>query len=568
MHDLEDRLRSLDLTAPPLAPRAIATRVERRRRHRRVVTTGAAAVLVLATVGSLAVMATGDDAVTIAPATAPPESATDSSAEVDTTPSTETALPDTTSPDTTPAATNVDLSGTDGGLYLDPTVLPPGMFLSGAMSSEGPFGTGSSEFGVFTTTLVRYSADRTRVDASLAIETLLAPDRSSLSFIGEEEGEPVEIRGIEMWTNHLSLAWTEGPWTILVSGRPSNDLSVEELDALLRDVAEHVVIDADGRTSVTSLPPGWETLGTLPDRIVDDGTLWTTNYVTPEATTGDEPVLQLTVTTRPGRPAEYLLSDAIRTEAFATDVLGRRAIVTGGRGFRIHIEVTWNEADGTQIQLAYSPLRADLDVDDVRDEAIRLAHDVRRAGTAQWSAMVTEARLTGADFIGQAWIDPLVAAGGHQVVSVGQLDFAQPAVVLVAVATPDGTPNGTCEISLRVVVACTALDDPLVGSSGEARTDTLDGGRLRLIASPDVQYVTVRTGRGGQQRATEPLSNDAPAFDAATSPRIAYFAVPTIDGGVCIDLGGEGDPSNVIATYELVDGELVASESCEVERAA
>ena len=69
--------------------------------------------------------------------------------------------------------------------------------------------------------------------------------------------------------------------------------------------------------------------------------------------------------------------------------------------------------------------------------------------------------------------------------------------------------------------ACTALDDPLVGSSGEARTDTLDGGRLRLIASPDVQYVTVRTGRGGQQRATEPLSNDAPAFDSATSPRIA-----------------------------------------------
>ncbi|MCX6522010.1 MAG: hypothetical protein NTZ21_15230 [Actinobacteria bacterium] len=563
MHDLEDRLRTLDLTPPPLAPRAIAARVERRRRHRRMVTAGAAAVLVLATVGSLAVMATGNDDATIAPATAPSDPPPVSTPAP--------IAPDSTeppTPDTNPGSTSVDLSGVDGGLYLDPALLPSDLFLIGATSYEGPFGTGSSEFGVFTTTLVQYTADRTRIDASMTVETLLAPDRIPVSFIGEAESEPIEIRGIEMWTNGRSLAWNEGPWTIIVNGLPSDDLSMEELDALLRDVAEHVVVDADGRTSVTPPPPGWEALGTLPDRIVDDGTLWTTNYVTPEATTGDEPVLQLTVTTRPGRPAEYLLSDAIRTEAFATDVLGRRAIVTGGRGFRIHVEVTWNEADGSQIQLAYSPLRADLDVDDVRDEAIRLAHGVRRAGTAQWSAMVTEARVTGVDFLGQAWIDPLVAAEGHQVVSVGQLDFAQPAVVLVAVATPDGTPDGTCEISLRVVVACTALDDPLVGSSGEARTGTLDGGRLRLIASPDVQYVTVRTGQGGQQRATEPLSNDAPAFEAATSPRIAYLSVPIVDGRVCVDLGGANDPSDVIATFELVDGELVASESCEVERAA
>lgn len=568
MHDLEDRLRSLDLSAPPLAPRAIAARVERRRRHRRVATTGAAAVLVLVTIGSLAVMATGDDA-TIAPATAPSEPSPVPTADTIPTPSAETTASETTEADaTTPTTPAVDLSGTDGGLYLDPAFLPDDMFLTGATEYLGPFGSGSSEFGVFTTTLVTYGPGRSTIDGTIQIETLLAPERTPASFIGETEAERVEVRGIEMWVGQQSIAWNEGPWTIIVSGLPSDDLTTEDRDALLRDVAEHVVIDADGRTSVAPTPSGWETLGTLPNPVTDDGTLWTTRYVTPETTTYDEPVLQLTVITEPGRPAEYLLADRFRGEASATEVLGRRAIVTGGRGFRIHVEVTWDEADGSQVQLTYSPLQSDLDLDEVRDEAIGMANGVRRADAGRWSAMKAEAETTMSDFAGQAWIDTLIEAAGYRIISVGQLDFAQPAVVLVAVSTPDGTPAGTCEISLRVVVSCTALNDPLVASSSQARTEPLDGGRLRLIASPDVRFVTIRTGQGGQQRATEPLSNDTPAFAVDIAPRIAYLAVPTIDGRVCVDLGGERDPSDLIATFELVDGALVASESCEVERAA
>eukprot|EP01041_Mallomonas_annulata_P033511 gene33511-56146_t len=84
-----------------------------------------------------------------------------------------------------------------------------------------------------------------------------------------------------------------------------------------------------------------------------------------------------------------------------------------------------------------------------------------------------------------------------------------------------------------------------------------------MIVSPGIRYVTVRTPQGGEQQYTEALSDDMPAFQPATSPRIAYFAVPFDGSSVCVDLTGADDPSVPIATFELVDGSLVASESCE-----
>lgn len=376
--DVEDRLRLFDVTTTEFAPERIVARVGRRRRNRRLVASSLSATLTLCAAFALIALNGGKESQSVVPASDPAPTTPSVAPSIESNPSLATEPP--TTPATSNTAEEVSLAGTDGGLYIDADLLPPDMLLTTANRFDGPLGTGSSEFGVWTTTLAKYSNDRSTVTERISIDTLRLPaDRTPVSLIGENGATTAQLRSTTVWLNGSSAAWGEGQWTIYVAGDASPDDIV--------DVVEALQIVDDGQVTVPAPPVGFETVGVLPDRSTASGPQWTTSYATPDATTYDEPVLKLVVTVGPSRPAEYLLVDDLSgNRTHATTVLGRRAILsTSSYESRLVATLTWDESDGTQIELTYSPMRRDLSNDELAQQVLSLANGVRRADASTWA---------------------------------------------------------------------------------------------------------------------------------------------------------------------------------------
>ena len=259
--DLEDRLRAFSVPTAPFASGNVAARVTKRRRRRRLLASSVSATLAFAAVVAVVSVTGGDDQTTIVPADVP---ATD-------TQETETSIiatPSSTTVSTIGAATvDVDLTGTGGGLYIDPSALPEGMLLTSATrfdGTDGSLSSSSAQFQVWSTTLAKYSEDRSTIVEHIGVDTLLLPpDRTPVSLIGEAGATSVEVRGLTVWFNGRSAAWAEGPWTMYVAG--------DATPADLMDVIEGVEVADDGTVTVTTMPDGYEKVGTLPNPLTDFG---------------------------------------------------------------------------------------------------------------------------------------------------------------------------------------------------------------------------------------------------------------------------------------------------------
>lgn len=479
------------------------------------------------------------------------------------------SAPTSSTPPPTPASSTQEivLTGRDGGLYLDEAVLSDGLMLTGAREDQAGGGS-SSEFGVWATTLALYSSDRSRMDRTIEIQTMQLPTDRSFRTVGcGDEGTPVDVNGTEVWLCERAASWGVGPWTILAfpAGTPS---TTEEL----LQVVANAEVDEQGRVGFDVLPAGFEVVGTLPDRIEASGRRWTTGYVTPDATTYDEPVVTLTVVEQPERPAEFELAFDARAShtGYATAVLGRRAIVARGHtsgGLRPAVTVTWDESDGQQIQLRYVPLRRDEPWDVVAGTAVELARGVRRADNAGWQELIAVASTTMQTFVDDlerpTWMIDELADRNLELVSMRPIASSAPAVLLADVTDSSGADAGTCEFMLRQLVACTTPDDPIWNGSRTAVATRVDGGYLRIIATGDVTIVRLADPESSNPKQITALRG---AADGTTtvSPGVAYFeAVP--DGApTCLELRTGTDTDPAIATFQLLGTELTTpGESCD-----
>lgn len=562
MHDLEERLRSLTFETPMLADDAIGARVGRRHRRRRILTASVATSILVVTVASLVVMSSDDDASFIAPATEPPETTmTPSSTAVTST----TAATSTTAIPSTTVEPLVDLSGVDGGLYIDPAVLTDDLELVEATRADGPVGGSNSAGVVSETTLGSYSPDRSRIIDTITITTFSVADGRPPESLRGGDGEHIQLRGLTAWATGVAVIWAEGPWIVDVT---SGAAELEDVDmALLIDTANHVAIDDDGRTTVDPAPPGYEPVSTLPGTIVDSGPQWRSDYRTPDITPADFPMLIVQLTTHPGTPAEAALTD-LYGDATAIEVLGRRAVLRSTpRMSRPGVEIVWDEPDGSQISVSYAPVRADVGTDEIRAEAIRLANGVRRASPDAWTDLSTAADR--ARYVANAmeWIPALVAERGLVAGQPAPLQLwgLSPAAVFVPVTHADGTDAGVCEIFLREVTACTPPDDPMVGSRGaDVHVGLVEGGYLRVMVGPDAPYVSITARTGSSTQITTAIFDTSGPFDESTSPRVVYLPTPTSGAEVCLGLSDAN--GHVVASYPLSSGVIAGdSGSCTPE---
>lgn len=563
MHDLEDRLRSLDLPAPPLAPRAIAARVERRRHRRRILTTGAAAVLVLATVGSLAVMATGDDDATIAPASAPSEPSPVSSANTIPTPSAET-----TAAETTPDTTMVDLSGEDGGLYIDPAVATElGLVPDHAggpvpldepdASEQAPFTPDGISSDMQRAVLARYDGTRSLVIDSITVNVL--PSTSSLS---EMEGEIVTLpNGFEARRQDAWISWSDGIHDISVqhitSSPPSPDAS-PTVDLLA--IARSVTVDADGAIELTTVPDGFER---LPSEIAADGTSGSyrsIDYRSNSSLASDRPELSIDVATGAHTAEHLLVERSMIGPARAVEHRGQRIIVShdGLMSPRPYVELIWDDPSGIQVWVTYSPMELDATEQDREVFAFRVVDALRRADAANWRELQRTADEAHRALVDVAWIDELLGARGFERVGSIAPDWEvlwdRDGLFIVSARSDDGT-AADCLIVLRTDVRCVTATDPLRGRFATARVERTVGGRLILLTTPDISGVSLQRFDGGWGRSTIDLS----AADDPRELRAVLIEQPSVPA--CLILSA--DDHVVVTRYSLVDGALVdPSESC------
>lgn len=545
--DLEDRLRAFSVPTAPFASGNVAARVAKRRRRRRLLASSVSAVMAFAAVAAVLSVTGGDDRTTIVPADVAATDTQEAETSTDATPSSTTVS-------TVEAANlDVDLTGTDGGLYIDPSALPEGMLLTSATrfdGTDGSLGSSSAQFQEWSTTFAKYSEDRSTIVEHIGVDTLLLPpDRTPVSLIGEAGATSVEVRGLTVWVNGPSAAWAEGPWTMSVSG--------DAVPADLMKVIEDVEVADDGTVTVTTLPDGYEKVGTLPNPLTDLGPRWTTGYVTAEATSFDRPVLELVITAQAAEPAEYLLVNTLSGDRkFATTVLGRRAILTSSSryGARHDITITWDEADGAQIQLTYSPMRRDIAEGQLIEQALAFAEGVRRADANGWQDLGDRAaaameQLAG-DPVRPEWVQSLLGDRDLTITDVRYAEFAEPTVLIVDVQDDNGVAAGTCEVFLRQITTCTPPDDPMISQTGQANVQMIDGGYMRVEVTGDTRYVRLGDSLGGLGRRVEDLFETSKASNPNSSPRVAYVRAPAPDVIACLELRDETDTA-MLAAFDL-----------------
>ena len=463
-------------------------------------------------------------------------------------------------PSRTPAAADskIVLTGRDGGLYLDDVTLPDELMLTGAREDSSG-GVSSSEFGVWSTMLARYSRDRSRIDQTIRIETMRLPsDRTFRTVCCVDEGVLADADGTEVWLCSRTASWALGSWTMLASSAGEAD-STEEL----LQVAATAVADEQGRIQLDVLPEGFEVLGTLPDRQYESGRRWTTGYVTPDSTTYDEPVVTLTVVEQPKRPAEYELAVDVRLgTAYATTVLGRRAIVAPGNtsgGLRPAVTVTWDESDGQQIRLRYVPMRRGQPFDVLATTAIDLARGIRRADAQRWQDEIATAETNMKAFVDDlerpSWMIDQLADRDLELVSMTPIPSSAPAVLIANVVDDSGADAGTCEFMLREIVACTSPQDPIWNGNRSAVVTQLDGGYMRVLTTGDVSAIHLADPTSSNLKGTTPL-RDTDDEQSTSLPRVAYFAAVPALTPVCLELRAGAANEALLAAYELLDTEL------------
>jgi hypothetical protein len=398
---------------------------------------------------------------------------------------------------------------TEPGWIIPEEALPDGWVLRQVMPWRE---TGGDDQPPATPIIVRYSPDRTTVDASVysSAEPGFA-DVSPIETYGKAPAEPnTTVRGQPAWwfwqwfENEFTLLWVEDGARFTVSGFAPDE------EALAQEVAAGLSLDSDARLVIGAIPAGWETIdngptgGSAPQEtssfalyVPDDGEL---------PPVAERRLLQFDAVLNPVQPLDQALVsspiDAARRPV-AVDVNGARGVVTPFG------EIRWRPQPDLELRITGGwPTQGLTDA-----ELVAMARAARLTTASEWIDLLEQTERLGTESVQPASIEDFLRGSGMDpVVLAGPVDLRDGRRIALAngrvICEADGRQMlfWSCNELSNVPAAYEVWPQPL--GKGDTRIDVGDG-VARLV-------VTYLGGETAEPPIEQPFPDDLPEYRRAS----------------------------------------------------